>query len=262
MKISLNWLRELVDFDLEPEALGEALTLAGFEVEDIEDRRTWADGVVVGHILEADRHPNADRLQVCQVDIGQAEPATIVCGAANARQGLYVAVAVPGTYLPAIDLTLKRTKLRGVKSEGMICSLSELNLAKTSEGIHEFAGEPEVGSDVRPLLGLDDVVLDLTSTANRADALSMVGIAREVAALTRNAVDLPIAEPPVPDRAAEVTLRVADENACPAYSGSLIRGVTMGPSPEWVQRRVEAAGMRPINVVVDVTNFVLLEWGQ
>ncbi|MEO1132630.1 MAG: phenylalanine--tRNA ligase subunit beta [Cyanobacteria bacterium J06639_1] len=262
MKISLNWLRELVDFDLEPEALGEALTLAGFDVEDIEDRRNWADGVVVGHILEAERHPNADRLQVCQVDIGQEQPANIVCGAANARKGIYVAVAVPGTYLPAIDLKLKRAKLRGVKSEGMICSLSELNLAKTSEGIHEFEGEQEVGSDVRPLLGLDDVILDLTSTANRADALSMVGIAREVAALTRNEVALPIAESTIPDRDAEVTLQVADDKACPAYSGSLIRGVEMGQSPEWMQRRVEAAGMRPINVVVDITNYVLLEWGQ
>lgn len=263
MKISLNWLSELVEFDLDPEALGEALTLAGFEVEDIEDRRAWADGVVVGHILEAERHPNADRLQVCQVDVGQEDPANIVCGAANARKGLYVAVALPGTYLPAIDLKLKRTKLRGVPSEGMICSLSELNLAKTSEGIHEFADEPEVGSDVRPLLGLDEVILDLTSTANRADALSMVGIAREVAALVRNEVELPIAEPPESEReSAALPLQIADDKACPAYSGSLIRGVTMGPSPEWMQRRVEAAGMRPINVVVDVTNYVLLEWGQ
>ncbi|MEM6447848.1 MAG: phenylalanine--tRNA ligase subunit beta [Cyanobacteria bacterium P01_D01_bin.123] len=262
MKISLNWLRELVDFDLDPEALGEALTLAGFEVEDIEDRRAWANGVVVGHILEAERHPNADRLQVCQVDVGQEQPSNIVCGAANARKGLYVAVALPGTYLPAIDLKLKRMKMRGVQSEGMICSLSELNLAKTSEGIYEFAGEPEIGADVRPLLGLDEVILDLTSTANRADALSMVGIAREVAALTRNEVVLPFAEPLAPERDAEVKLDVADENACPAYSGSLIRGVEMGPSPEWMQRRVEAAGMRPINLVVDITNYVLLEWGQ
>ncbi|MGF1576277.1 MAG: phenylalanine--tRNA ligase subunit beta [Cyanophyceae cyanobacterium] len=262
MRISLKWLRELVDFELTPTALGEALTMAGFEVEDIEDRTAWAEGVVVGKILTAEPHPNADRLQVCQVDLGASAPSTIVCGAANARAGLTVAVAVPGVYLPTIDLKLKKAKLRGVPSEGMICSLKELGLEKESDGIHEFAEAHPPGSDVRPLLGLDDVILDLTSTANRADALSMVGIAREVAALTRNPVHLP----PIPAVEAELisglTLQVADTKACPAYSGTLIKGVTIGPSPLWLQRRLEAMGSRSINNVVDITNLVLLEWGQ
>ncbi|MEN9229986.1 MAG: phenylalanine--tRNA ligase subunit beta [Thermostichus sp. DG02_5_bins_236] len=267
MRISLKWLRELVDFELEPEELGEALTLVGFEVEDIEDRRTWADGVVLGKILKAEPHPNADKLQICQVDLGAKQPVTIVCGAANARAGILVAVATPGTHLPAIHLTIEKAEKRGVTSAGMICSLSELGLEKTSEGIHEFPPNLDLhasplGSDVRPLLGLDDVVLDLTSTANRADALSMVGIAREVAALTRNPLHLP----PIPDLSAKsiagLNLQITDAKACPAYSGVLIEGVSIGPSPDWLKHRLAAAGTRSINNVVDITNLILLEWGQ
>jgi phenylalanyl-tRNA synthetase beta chain len=135
MRISLNWLRELVDINMTPEQLAETLTVAGFEVEDIEDRSSWASGVVLGKILEATQHPNADKLRVCQVDIGAAEPLNIVCGAPNAKTDLIVAVATIGTYLPKVDLKLKKTKLRGVPSEGMICSLSELGLEKESPGI-------------------------------------------------------------------------------------------------------------------------------
>ncbi|MGK7913265.1 MAG: phenylalanine--tRNA ligase subunit beta [Synechococcus sp.] len=262
MKISLKWLRELVEFDWDPEAIGEALTLTGFEVEDIDDLQVRADGVVVGHILSAEQHPNADRLQVCQVDVNAENPLTIVCGAKNARTGLYVAVATVGTYLPTIDLKLRKTKLRGVKSEGMICSLKELGLEEESAGIYEFDGTPQVGSDVRPLLGLDDAILDLVSTANRADALSMVGIARELSAITRNSVNLPVSTATKPQQSATVTLNVADSAACPAYSGSLIRGVKIAPSPAWLSKKLEAAGVRSINNVVDITNYVLVEWGQ
>ncbi|MBD2103540.1 phenylalanine--tRNA ligase subunit beta [Leptolyngbya sp. FACHB-261] len=265
MKISLNWLRELVTFDLSPEALAHALTMAGFEVEEIEDRRTWAKGVVVGHVLSREQHPNADKLSVCQVDIGAEKPLNIVCGAANVAAGLFVPVATVGTELPKISLKIRPSKLRGVTSEGMICSLAELGLSTKSEGIHSF-NQPDLklGSDVRPLLGLDDVVLDLSSTANRADALSMVGIAREVAALTNGQLKLPITpklEIPT-DAASSLRLQVEEPQACPAYIGTLIEGVKIGPSPEWLQRRLQAAGIRPISNVVDVTNYVLLEWGQ
>lgn len=262
MRISLNWLRDLVDFDLSPQALAEALTLVGFEVEEIEDRTTWADGVVVGRILQAETHPNADRLRVCQVDLGQGDPKTIVCGAANARAGIRVAVATPGTYLPKIDRKIMQSELRGVTSSGMICSLAELGLAKTSEGIHEFGDDIPLGSDVRPLLGLEDVILDVTSTANRADALSMVGIAREVAALTRNSVRLPLAPKVHLDPIPNLRLNITNAKACPAYSGTLLKGIRVGPSPIWLQRRLEAAGTRSINTVVDITNLILLEWGQ
>ncbi len=261
MRISLNWLRELVDCDLSPQELDEKLTMAGFEVESIEDRRTWAEGVVVGHILTAERHPNADKLQVCKVDIGAPEPLQIVCGAANARQGLFVPVATIGTYLPTVDLKLRPTKLRGERSEGMICSLAEIGLAKESSGIHEFPEGVTVGSDVRPLLGLDDAILDVTSTANRADALSMVGIAREVAALLGKEVRLPLATTDAQPKAAN-WVTVEDSKSCPAYIGTLIKGVKVAPSPEWLKRRVEAAGMRSINNIVDITNYILLEWGQ
>lgn len=264
MRISLNWLRELVDITLSPEELAQTLTMAGFEVEEIEDRRTWADGVVVGKILEAEPHPNADKLRVCQVDVGQDEPLNIVCGAANARAGIIVAVATVGTYLPKIDLKIKPTKLRGVRSEGMICSLSEVGLEKQSEGIHIFSQENlKLGSDARSLLGLDDVILDLTSTANRADALSMVGVAREVAALTGAALHLPeVPEMAVAKSQGNLSIQINEKGACPAYIGTVIEGIEIAPSPEWLQARLLSAGVRPINNVVDATNYVLLEWGQ
>lgn len=260
MHISLNWLRELVSFSQSPQEVADALTMAGFEVEAIEDRRTWADGVVVGQILTAERHPQADRLQVCTVDIG-TEQLNIVCGAANARAGLSVAVATVGTYLPIVDLKLRPTKLRGVRSEGMLCSLAELGLAKESSGIHEFAAGLPLGMDVRPLLGLDDVILDVSSTANRADALSMVGMARELAALTGQQVNLPVAKN-VPAPKMEAWVDVTATRACSAYIGTLIRGVKVQPSPEWLQRRLQGAGLRCINNIVDITNYILLEWGQ
>lgn len=240
------------------------LTMAGFEVEDIEDRRTWADGVVVGYVRDRQPHPDADKLSVCTVDIGAAEPSTIVCGASNVRADIYVAVATVGTFLPMVDLTIKPRKLRGVPSAGMICSLAELGLAKDSAGIHIFAAEDlKPGEDARPYLGLTDVILDVTSTANRADALSMVGLAREVAALTGN----PLKFPPIPDNlgvgtSEALTVQVRETKACPLYIGTVIEQVAIAPSPQWLQQRLEAAGTRPINNIVDITNYVLLEWGQ
>jgi phenylalanyl-tRNA synthetase beta chain len=265
MRISLNWLQELVDLTIPPLELAKTLTIAGFEVEDIEDRRTWADGVVVGKVQHREPHPNADKLSVCQVDVGEADGLlNIVCGAANVREDIYVPVARVGTYLPTIDLKIKPAKLRGVRSEGMICSLSELGLAKESAGIHIFEGENlPLGADVRPLLGLDDVILDLTSTANRADALSMVGVAREVAALTGATLRLPAADAvSVPSGNKVLSLRIAEPQACLAYIGTALAGVKINSSPEWLQRRLNAAGVRPINNVVDITNYILLEWGQ
>ena len=266
MYIALNWLKELVDCELAPEELAKTLTLAGFEVESIEDRSTWADGVVVGRVLTRIQHPNADKLSVCTVDVGGEEPLQIVCGAANVRAGILVAVATVGTYLPKVDLKIKPAKLRGEKSEGMICSLSELGLTKDSEGIHIFGDEdsdtPAIGTDVRSLLGLDDVILDLSSTANRADALSMVGIAREVAALTGGTLKLPTVDMATIPAQPQLTVSVSEAQACNIYSATSIQGVEIAPSPQWLQRRLQAAGIRPINNVVDVTNYILLEWGQ
>jgi len=264
MRISLNWLQELVELKLSPEELAETLTMAGFEVEEIEDRRTWASGVVVGRVLERQPHPNADKLSVCQVDIGKGETLNIVCGAANVRANIYVPIATVGTYLPKIDLKIKSAKLRGVPSNGMICSLKELGLPSDVDGIHIFTQENlQLGSDVRPLLGLDDVILDVTATANRADALSMVGIAREVAALTGAKLSIPEpGEVSVPKEDHTLALKIADTQACPVYIGTVISQVKIAPSPDWLQQRLRSAGVRPINNVVDITNYVLLEWGQ
>lgn len=265
MRISLNWLRELVDVAIAPEELAETLTMAGFEVEEIEDRRTWADGVVLGKIVAIEQHPNADKLRVCQVDVGKSEPLNIVCGAPNARADIYVPVAVVGTFLSQIDLKIKPAKLRGVPSAGMICSLAELGLSKESAGIHIFDLEnPELGSDIRPLLGLDDVILDLTATANRADALSMVGVAREVAALTGANLRIPAAADVAIQgkESPNLTVEISESEGCPIYTGTAIEGVKIAPSPAWLQQRLQAAGVRPINNVVDVTNYILLEWGQ
>lgn len=266
MRISLNWLRELVSITLSPEDLAHTLTMAGFEVEDIEDRRTWAEGVVLGRILGCEPHPNADKLRVCQVDIGGGKsPLNIVCGAPNARPDIYVPVAVVGASLAYIDLKIKPTKLRGVPSEGMICSLAELGLMKESAGIHIFEEEnlPPLGTDIRPLLGLDDVILDLTATANRADALSMVGVAREVGALTGAPVQIPSVKLlEIPSQGEGVNVTIEAQESCPTYIGTQISGVKIAPSPEWLQQRLKAAGVRPINNVVDVTNYILLEWGQ
>lgn len=268
MRVSVNWLKELVEFDLSPEALADALTMAGFEVEDIEDRQSWADGVVVGRVVDRQPHPDADKLSVCTVDIGAAEKSTIVCGAANVGANMCVPVATVGSYLPKVDLKIKSRKVRGVPSAGMICSLSELGLAKESAGIHVFdeigfeRGDIALGDDVRPLLGLNDFVLDVTSTANRADALSMVGIAREIAAITGNPLKLPVSEVPAGTGMQGISVALSEPKACPIYMGSVLENVAIAPSPAWLQQRLIAAGTRAINNVVDITNYVLLEWGQ
>ncbi len=270
MRVSVNWLKELVEFDFSPEALADALTMAGFEVEDIEDRQSWADGVVVGRVLTRDPHPKSDKLSVCTVDIGAAEKSTIVCGAANVDANMCVPVATVGSYLPKVNLKIKPREVRDVLSAGMICSLSELGLAKEAEGIHIFeeasfeGGDIKVGEDVRPLLGLDDFVLDVTSTANRADALSMVGIAREISAITGNPLKLPTVGELEGSQTAlvGVAIELSDPKACPIYMGSILDGITIAPSPAWLQQRLIASGTRAINNVVDVTNYVLLEWGQ
>jgi phenylalanyl-tRNA synthetase beta chain len=272
MRVSVNWLKELVDFDLSAEALADALTMAGFEVEDIEDRQSWADGVVVGRVLARRAHPDAEKLSVCTVDIGAAENSTIVCGAANVDANMCVPVATVGSYLPKVDLKIKPRELRGVPSAGMICSLSELGLAKDAEGIYIFdeasfeRGEITPGQDVRSLLGLNDFVLDVTSTANRADALSMIGIAREIAAITGNELKLPVAERVAsdtpPSQVGDFAVALTDPKACPIYIASVLENITIAPSPAWLQQRLVAAGTRAINNVVDVTNYILLEWGQ
>ncbi len=267
MRISLSWLQELVDISLSPEDLAHLLTMAGFEVEEIENRRTWAEGVKVGRVVSREQHPNADKLSVCQVDLGTGELQQIVCGASNVRADIFVAVATVGSFLPkcgAEGLKIKPAKLRGEPSNGMICSLAEVGLTKDADGIHIFedSGDLKPGMDARPLLGLDDVILDLSSTANRADALSMIGIAREIAAMTDVTIKMPVTQPVVAPDSNRLAVQLSDGAACPTYIGTAIDGVTIADSPLWLQRRLQAAGVRPISNIVDVTNYVMLEWGQ
>ncbi|MCP9858244.1 MULTISPECIES: phenylalanine--tRNA ligase subunit beta [unclassified Cyanobium] len=270
MLVSLQWLRELVSVEpacLEPGHLAERLSIAGFEVEGIEDLAARAAGVVVGHVVQRDPHPNADKLSVCTVDVGNGEPLQIVCGAPNVRQGLHVPVALVGSTLPAVGLTIKPAELRGVASSGMICSLRELGLDDGSDGIAELdqllAAVPPLGTAVGPLLGLDDQVLELAITANRPDGLSMRGIAREVAALSGGSTSFPAAAPVV--AAETLSAAAADRQAIEAgglFSLTALSGLRVGPSPDWLRQRLERAGVRPINNVVDITNLVMLETGQ
>jgi len=269
MRVSLQWLKDLVqttEAALEPAALAERLSVAGFEVEAIEDLRQLANGVVVGHVEACSPHPDATKLSVCSVSVGAAEPLQIVCGAANVRAGIHVPVALVGSTLPAVQLTIKPAELRGVASSGMICSLSELGLAESSDGIlilDELLEQvPPPGTPVAASLGLDDTVLELAITANRPDGLSMLGIAREVAALSGGTTVVPVADPITAQTlAVGQTAREAMEQGG-LFSITALENLTVEASPGWLKQRLERAGIRSINSVVDITNLVMLETGQ
>ena len=261
MRVPLSWLREFVDFDLTPEQLAERLTLLGMEVKGIERRGTeWAN-VVVGELLAVEKHPRADRLSLTRVTTGSGEALEIVCGATNIAVGQRVPVALPGAVLPG-DRRIERTEKMGVVSNGMLCSGDELGLTADADGILILAPDTPLGANLADLYG--DVVLDVDVKPNRGDALSIVGIAREVAAVTGGRVELPPTHlveegPAVTDRLA---VAVADERLCSRFVGRWIEGVTVGPSPEWVQMRLLAAGIRPISNVVDASNYVMVELGK
>ena len=270
MRVSLQWLQELVTApgdSLAVSALAERLSLAGFEVEAIEDLAARAAGVVVGFVRDRQPHPNADKLSVCQVDIGEAKPLQIVCGAANVRAGIHVPVALVGTTLPAVNLTIKPAELRGVASSGMICSLAELGLSTATDGIAVLdelcESLPALGAPVGPSLGLDDQVLELAITANRPDGLSMQGIAREVAALVGGKTH--IVPPPAVLTSSPLPVQASARSAMEEgglFSVTALEDLKVAPSPSWLQSRLEKAGVRPINNVVDITNLVMLETGQ
>ena len=268
MRVSLSWLNELVQVNEPVQELAQRLSMAGFEEEEIDDLSALAQGVVIGFVKEKDKHPNADKLSVCQVDVGGPEPIQIVCGAGNVRAGIHVPVAMVGAVLPSANLTIKAGELRGVASNGMICSLSELGLASDSDGIavlDELETDlPALGQPVAAVLGLDDTVLDLAITANRPDGLSMVGIAREVAALTGGELSLPELDLVPHHEPLQTTAQSAEAmTAGGLYGISLIEAVDGSvASPAWVQRRLSRAGINQVNAVVDITNVVMLEQGQ
>ncbi len=263
MKISLKWLREYVDVDWTVAEFVERLTMAGLEEESVEDLGAALSGIVVGKVIEREQHPNADRLSVCRVDVGEAEPRTIVCGAPNVAAGQTVAVVLPGSQLPD-GTQIGKAKLRGVASAGMICSTVELGLGDDSSGIMVLPDDWIAGASFAVAAGLDDTVIDFEVTPNRPDCLSVVGIAREVAALAQVELRLPAIELNTSGAPAEsvASVTIEDPQGCGRYVARVIRGVHVGPSPAWLQDRLRAVGQRPINNVVDVTNFVMLELGQ
>jgi len=267
MKISLSWLCDHVDvrdYFSKPEELAKLLTSAGLEVEGIEDRAQGFKNVVVGQILKLDRHPNADRLTVCQVDTGEGQPRQIVCGAKNHKQGDKVVATLPGAVLPG-NFEIKKSKIRDVESLGMLASESELGLKKEAEGILILPPDAPVGRPFAEYMGLNDVVLEVNVTPNRADCLSHLGIARELSCLLNRPLLASKAElksTPGLSTKSTVQLELRDEKLCPRYSGRLIRGVKVGPSPAWLKTRLEAVGLNSINNVVDITNFIMLDLGQ
>jgi len=262
MKFSESWLRTLVDPKLTSEELSHRLTMAGLEVEELRPVAPAFDHVVVAQVLEVARHPDADRLNVCRVDIGRGAPVAIVCGASNVAAGLKVPCALPGARLPG-GLAIEAARVRGVESSGMLCSARELGIAEDASGLLVLPDDAPVGQGIRQVLDLDDMQFELKLTPNRADCLSLTGIAREVGAITGAVARLPEV-PEVPATIGDVRAIALDApEACPLYCGRIIKGVdARAPTPAWLKRRLERSGIRAISALVDVTNYVMLELGQ
>ena len=263
MKFSLNWLREFVDLPKSAEEIAELLTRAGVETENIETRGAKIDRVIVAQITASSRHPNADRLTVCEVDDASGAKRQIVCGATNYKVGDKVPLALPGAKL-SNGLEIRKSKLRGVESEGMLCSPIELGLGEDASGLLILSREAKVGAPIADLFP-SDTILDVEITPNRGDLLSHFGLAREIAALTgkRVATDVLIGRlPPVTAAATTSSLKIAALRECPFYSARNIDSVKVGPSPDWLHTKIESVGIRSINNIVDISNFVMLELGQ
>jgi phenylalanyl-tRNA synthetase beta chain len=254
VKFTLSWLKDHLDTDADIAAVAEAMTMAGLEVEEVHDPIAALAPFTVARIVSAEQHPNADRLRVCQVDTvdGMKE---IVCGAPNARAGLTTIYAPIGAYVPGLGVTLVEKPVRGVVSHGMLCSASELELADESDGILELADDLAVGTPAAGVFGAEPVI-DFEVTPNRPDWLGVAGIARDLAAASLGQLKTPSAAPVPGTFPSPISVRIAAPEMCPVFAGRLIRGVKNGPSPEWLQRRLTAIGLRSINRLVDVTNLV------
>jgi phenylalanyl-tRNA synthetase beta chain len=255
MKFTLNWLKDHLDTAASLDEIALTLTRIGLEVEGIENPAEALAPFVVGKILSAAKHPNADKLQVCQVDIGTGAPVEVVCGAPNARAGLKTAFAAPGSVIPATGDVLKVGAIRGVTSNGMLCSNRELKLGDDHDGIMELPADAVAGQPIAPLLGIDDPVIEINLTPNRADCAGVRGVARDLAAAGIGALK-PFAVEPVPGTfAGKGSITVEAPEACPLFLARVIQGVSNGPSPAWLQARLTAIGLRPISVLVDITNY-------
>ncbi len=263
MKIPLSWLKEYVDFEDTVEGVADKLTFSGVEVEAIETVGGGVDGVVVGEVLSVEKHPNADKLTRCKVNFGGPAEMTVVCGAPNVAVGGKYPFAPLGTALPA-GFTIEKRKVRGIFSEGMLCAEDELGISKNHDGLMVLDAKWEAGTPLAEVMGPPETVIEVEITPNRPDCLSLLGVAREVAALYGTKLKLPdvtLAESnPAAEKATSVT--VEDLTDCPRYTARFLQSVKVGPSPEWMKQRLEAAGIRAINNIVDITNYVMLECGQ
>ncbi|MCE9854164.1 phenylalanine--tRNA ligase subunit beta [Shewanella chilikensis] len=262
MKFSESWLREWVNPAISRDELTHQITMAGLEVDDVIAVAGDFSGVVVGEVVECGQHPDADKLRVTKVNVGSEELLDIVCGAPNCRQGLKVAVAVVGAVLPG-DFKIKKAKLRGQASHGMLCSYGELGIDIESDGIIELPLDAPIGTDIREYLQLNDVIIDVDLTANRADCLGMVGLAREVGVLNRLNVTEPSWEAACVSSERTVEIEVANPEACPRYLGRVISNVNVkAQTPDWMVEKLRRSGIRSIDPIVDITNYVLVEFGQ
>ncbi|WP_180073260.1 MULTISPECIES: phenylalanine--tRNA ligase subunit beta [unclassified Acinetobacter] len=261
MKISENWLRTWVNPAIDSDTLSDQLTMLGLEVDDLSPAAKPFTGVVVGEVLTVVQHPDADRLRVTTVNIGSGEPLQIVCGAPNVRVGMKAPVATIGAVLPG-DFKIKKGKLRGVESQGMLCGASEIDLEDKIDGLLELPADAPVGVNVREYLDLDDNVIDISITPNRGDCFSIRGIAREIGVINQ----LPVTAPEIKEVAATITDEkkvVVETDGCPRYLGRVIKNVnTKAPTPEWMERALARAGIRQHSILVDITNYVLMELGQ
>ncbi len=261
MKLTLDWLQSYVDLKgLAPEKLAGYLTMLGLEVDSVLPLYTELAPLVTGHVLAADKHPDADKLTVCQVQIGE-QVHQIVCGAPNVRQGLAVVVALPGTVLPG-DFKIGKSKIRGVESAGMICSERELGLSTAHDGIMELPEATEHGRAFIEAMGLADTLIEVDLTPNRPDCASVIGIAREVAGVLRQPLRLPVQDAAIATTSGDFAVEIETPQLCPRYAARLVKNVTVGPSPWWLRKRLLSIGLRPINNIVDITNFFMMEYGQ
>ncbi|HUT50029.1 MAG TPA: phenylalanine--tRNA ligase subunit beta [Alphaproteobacteria bacterium] len=265
MKFTLNWLKQHLETDAPLAEIAERLTMLGLEVEEIADRAKGLEAFVVGHVVEAKQHPNADRLKLCMVDNG-SETVQVVCGAPNARQGMKGVFAPAGTYIPGIDTTLKAAMIRGEASNGMLCSEREMGLSDEHQGIIDLPEDAPVGQPFAALMGLDDPMIEIAITPNRQDCLGVHGIARDLAA-ARVGKLIPFDATPVKGAYESpiiwaIDLPAEQADACPMVVGRHFRGLKNGPSPQWLQDRLIAIGLRPISALVDITNFVTYDLGR
>lgn len=269
MKISYNWLKSYVNIPWDVEETGDKLTDTGLEVEGIEPFESipgGLEGVVVGEVLEVEKHPNADRLRLCKVNVGNGEPLSIVCGAPNVAQGQKVPVATVGAKLYPAEgdpFEIKKGKIRGEVSMGMICAEDELGLGNDHDGIMVLDAGLDPGTPAAEVFGIErDQVFEIGLTANRADATSHFGVARDLAAVQRVKASFPELKTTSGTFKSPISVNIEHPEKCARYVGIYIKGITVKPSPEWMQNRLKAIGLRPINNIVDITNFVLHELGQ